>query len=141
MELVELDAFELEAAEAHFDTLDQVAGAAYVLGFCRALAGDAALGGDDEVCRVRVESFADQALGDFGAVGVGGVDEGDAELDGAAQDAAGFAGFVWLAPRAIAHKAHGSVAEAVDGEIAADEEGAAARRWKVHGVMTRCTRW
>src|SRR3954464_11048643 len=33
-ELVELDAVELEAAEAHFDTLDHVAGAAYVLGLC-----------------------------------------------------------------------------------------------------------
>jgi hypothetical protein len=32
MELIEVDALELEAAQAHLDTLDEVAGAAHVLG-------------------------------------------------------------------------------------------------------------
>ena len=119
VELVEVDALELEAAQAHFDTLDQVAGAAHVFGFGGALAGDAALGGDDEARRIGVQRFADEALGDFGAVGVGGVDEGDAEIDGAAENAAGFVWGLRLSPGTVADKAHGSVAEAVDREVAA----------------------
>ena len=64
------------------------------------------------------ERFADEPLGDFGAVGVGGVDERDAKLDGAAQDAAAFFCVGRLAPRAVAHQAHGSVAEPVHGQVA-----------------------
>ncbi len=72
-----------------------------------------------------MESLADEAFGDLGAVGVGGVYEGDAEVDGAAEDAAGFVWIVWFAPGAVADKAHGSVTETVDGENAADLEGTA----------------
>ena len=49
MELVEVDAIETEAAEAHLDTLMKVGCAAAGCGFGWALAGDASLGGDDEV--------------------------------------------------------------------------------------------
>ena len=48
MQLIEVDAVEFEAAQAHFDTLDQVACAPHVLGLGGTLAGDAALGGDDQ---------------------------------------------------------------------------------------------
>jgi hypothetical protein len=51
VQLVEVDAFELEAAQAHLDTLNQIAGAAHVLGFRRTLPRDAALGGDDQARR------------------------------------------------------------------------------------------
>jgi hypothetical protein len=64
--------------------LNEIAGAAYVLGLGGALAGDATLGGDNEVGWLGVQSLADEALCDLGTVGVGGVDEGNAELDGAA---------------------------------------------------------
>ena len=53
----------------------------------RALPGQPGLGRDDDVVGVGVQRLADQLLGDVRAVGVGGVDEGDAELDGAAQHA------------------------------------------------------
>ena len=118
----------LEPAQAHLDTLNEIAGAAHVLGFGRALAGDAALGGDDHAGRIGRQRLADQPLGNLGAVGVGGVDQGDAQLDGAAQHAAGLGGIGRLAPRAFAHQAHGSVAQAVNGQIAADEKGAAGSR-------------
>ena len=75
--------------------------------------------------RVRRERFADEALGDLWAIGVGGVNECDAELDSAAQYAACF-GFVGgLAPCAFADQTHGAIAEPMDGQIAADEECAA----------------
>ena len=125
MELVEVDAVKPQPAQAHLDALDQVAGAAHVLGFGRSLAGDTALGGDDQARRVGVKRLGDQALGNLRAVGVGGVDQRDAQFDGAAEDAAGFGGVGWLAPGAFAHQAHGSVAETMDGKVAADEEGAA----------------
>ena len=69
-----------------------------------------------------MEGFRNEALGDFGAVGVGGVDESDAESDGAAEDAAGFVRIAGLAPSAIAYKAHGAVTKAVYRQIAADEK-------------------
>ncbi len=125
VELVELDALEFEAAQAHFDTLDQVAGAANVFGFGWSLASDAALGGDDELCRVRVQRLADEAFRSFGAVGVGGVDKVDAEVNGASQDAAGFIEVIRLSPGSLADKSHRSVAKAVDGEVAANLKGAA----------------
>ncbi len=124
MQLIEVDAFELEPAEAHFDTLNQISGAANILGFGRALARDAAFGGDNEIGRVRIEGFADEALCDLGAVCVGGVDQVDAEIDGAAQDAAGFLRFVRLTPGALAHKAHRSVTESMYREIATNLESA-----------------
>ena len=71
-----------------------------------------------------MQSFADEAFGDLGAVGVGSVDKVDTEFDGATEDMAALVGIAGLAPGAVADKAHGSVAEAVDWEVVADLEGA-----------------
>jgi hypothetical protein len=125
MQLVEVDALKLEAAQTHFDALNQIAGTANVFGFGRALAGDAALGCDDKAGRVGVQGPANEALGDLWAVSVGGIDESDSKLDGAAENAAGFIGILRLSPRPFADETHRSVTESVDGEIAADFEGAA----------------
>ena len=46
-----------------------------------ALPGQAGLGRDHQVVGVRMERLLDQLLGDLRAVGVGGVEEVDAELD------------------------------------------------------------
>ena len=59
---------------------------------------------------------------DFAKFCISAVDEGYAKIDGAAQHAPGFIGVRRFAPCAIADQAHGAVAEAVDGEIAADEK-------------------
>jgi hypothetical protein len=72
-----------------------------------------------------VERFSDEALGDFRAVCVGRIDQGDAEFDGTTQNAARFIGVVWLSPRSFADKTHGSITEAVDGKVAANLESAA----------------
>ena len=125
MQLVEVDAVEFEPAKAHLHALDQVAGAAHDLGFGRSLAGDSAFGGDNQAGGVGVKRLGDQALGNLRAVGVGGVDEVHAQLDGAAEDAVGFGGVGGLAPGAISHQAHGAVAETVNRQVAADKESAA----------------
>ena len=68
----------LEPAEAHFDLLGEVLGAAYGQPTIRTLAGEAGLSGDDGAFGVGREGFADEGFGDGGAVAVGGVDEVDA---------------------------------------------------------------
>ncbi len=123
MELVEVDALEAEAAEAHFKLLLEVVGAAAGLGFGGALAGEAAFGGDDDAGGVGVQGFGEEIFGDHGAVGVGGVEEIDPELDGAAEDVAGVFAVGRLAPGAFADEAHGAVAHAVYREVAAEVEG------------------
>ena len=85
MELVDVDAVEAETLEAAFDGLLDVRGAGVVLPDAGAVARPADLGGDDEIVGIGLERLGDQLFGDVGAVGVGGVDEVDAELDGAAQ--------------------------------------------------------
>ena len=141
MQLVEVDAVEFEPAQAHFDTLDEVAGAPHVLGLCRSLAGNTALGGDDHARRIRVQRLGNKALGNLRAISVGSVDQRDAQLHGPAEDATSFGRIGWLAPRAFAHQAHGSVAETVDGQVAANEECAACGCVLYSHVRLDATAW
>src|SRR4051812_43737027 len=62
-------------------SLDKPAGWDAVL-----LEGEPELGGDDDVVAVRLEGFAHDVLVGKGSVDLGGVEERDAELDGAADD-------------------------------------------------------
>ena len=73
---------------------------------------------------IRMQRLADQRVGDERAVGVGGVDQVDAELDCPAQHADGGVVVGRLAPDARAGQLHGSEAETVDRQIAAELEGA-----------------
>ena len=81
------------------------------------------LGCDDEAGGIRVEGFGDQFFRDIGAVGVGSVNEVDAEFDGAAQRGECACAICRRAPDALAGDAHGAVAHAVDGQIAAEGDG------------------
>src|SRR5215207_6531943 len=74
VELVEVYALHLESAQAALARLAQVLGAT-VGNPSTTRACEASLRGDDQVIRVGVERFGDQALGDLRTVGVGGVDE------------------------------------------------------------------
>src|SRR5271156_6565765 len=79
-------------------------------------------GCDNQSFRVRVQSFGNQALADLRAVGVGGIDEVDAQFDGSPQNANYFIVVLRLAPDAGAGDPHGAEAEAMDGKIAANAE-------------------
>jgi hypothetical protein len=118
VELVNGDAVEAEAFEAAFNGFAEVVGAGVVdpLGGANAL--PSALGGDDEVGGVRVERFGEEFFRDVGAVGVGGVDEVDAEFDGTAEGCDTGVAIGGRSPNAFAGDAHGSVPETVDGEFA-----------------------
>ncbi len=110
-------------AQAHLELLLQVIGTAAGNGLGRTLAGKAALGGDHQVCRIRIERLGDEFFGDHRTVSVGGVEQGDAQFDGAAQHIAGIFAVGWLTPGAFADEAHGAVAKAADFEVSPDAKG------------------
>jgi len=118
VELVDGDAVEAEALEAAFDGFAEVIRACVVdpLGGSDAL--PSTLGGDDEIGGVGVKSFGDELFRDVGAVGVGGIDEVDAELDCPAKGGDSGVSVRRRSPDAFAGDAHGSVAETVHGEFA-----------------------
>lgn len=126
MELPEIDALELQAREALLDALTQVLRATIRLPLVGAGAREPALGRDDDMgILVRCKYFGDEPLAHLGAVAVGGVDEIDAELGDAFQDALRLGRVCGLTPDAGAGDAHRPEAESVDGKIAADGEGSA----------------
>ncbi len=87
--MVEIDAIETEATEAAFAGFAEMLGATVFGPAIGAGAIEAALGGDDEAVGIGMKGFGDELFGDVRAVGVGGVDEIDAEFDGAAENANG----------------------------------------------------
>jgi hypothetical protein len=101
MELVEVDAFEAQAAEAHLDALMKVGCAAAWSCFGWTLARDASLGGDDEVGWVGMEGLGDDVFGDEWAVRVGSVDEVDFQRDGSAEYVAHLLAVGGLSPSAF----------------------------------------
>jgi hypothetical protein len=84
VELIEVDALELEAPQAALALLAQVLGPAVGVPHVRAGPDQAALGGDRKVVGVGMQRLGDQVLAHLGAVGVGGVDQVDPEVDGPA---------------------------------------------------------
>jgi hypothetical protein len=73
-----------------------------------------------------MKGLGDQLFADIGSVAVGGVDEVDAQLGEAAQDAQGFVAIGRGTPDTFAGDAHGAKAEPVDLNVAANGEGAGA---------------
>jgi hypothetical protein len=86
----------------------------------RAGSHKASLGADDQVLRIGVQRLADELFTDVRAVGVGRVDEVDAEFDRSPQYREGLVAVLRFAPNAGAGDLHSAVAEAVHREIAAE---------------------
>jgi hypothetical protein len=89
----------------------------------RAAADEAALGGDHEVVRVRVQGLADELLVGVRAVDVGGVDVRDAHGHGLAQERNTLVVIGVLAPDLRSGQLHRPVADARDGQVAPDRHG------------------
>jgi hypothetical protein len=85
MELPEVDALEAQPAQAAFELFAQALRPAARLPSLRSRPIEAALGGDHEAGRVRMQRRRDQLFADVRAVRLGGVDEVDAELHRAAE--------------------------------------------------------
>lgn len=116
VELVDGDAIEAEALEAALDGLAEVSGAGIVDPLSRADTLPSTLGSDDEVRGIGMEGFRDELFGDVGAVGVGSVNEVDAERDGMTESGEGGVAVVGRSPDAFAGYAHGSIAETMNRE-------------------------
>jgi hypothetical protein len=125
VQLVEVDPLQAEVTQTQLDLLAQVFGAPDGQPGAGALPGQAALGGDDQVVGVRVQRLPDELLDGERTVGVGGVDEIDAQLDRPAQHAHRLVAVSGLAPDAGAGQAHGAEAEAADRQVAAEAEATA----------------
>src|SRR6516164_1624294 len=67
-----------------------------------------AFGRDDQAFRIRVERFGNEPLVDLRTVGVGGTDEGDAELDSTHQHALSTRTIKRFTPYTRAAQAHGA---------------------------------
>ena len=124
VELIEVNGISLQPPQAHLDALAQILGPTDRQPLVRPLPRQTALGGDDHAVRIGRQSFADDVFGDFRAIGVRRVNEVDADLDGALQDAPRFCRVFRVAPDALAGDPHGAEAHAVDGQIAAECERA-----------------
>ena len=118
VELIEVDALQLQAAQTSLTRLAQVLGPAVGVPLVGPGPHEPTLGGDHQVVGVRVEGLGDQVLAHLGAVGVRRVDEVDAELDGSAQHGDRLVVGRRRAPNARAGKAHGAEAEAADTAVA-----------------------
>src|SRR5205807_180066 len=118
------DLLDPQALEAPLTGRLQVIGPAVGRPAPRPGTDEAALGGDDQVLRVRLERLGDQRLAHLGPVGIGGVDEVDLELHGPAEHGLGLLALGWVPPDPGPGEAHGAEAEAVDGEVGADADGA-----------------
>lgn len=123
VKLPERKSLKAEKTKAQLDLLNEVRRSAYRLPCIGTLTGEAALRGNDSSLLVGSEGFADEALADRRAVGIGGVNEIDAEFDGAAQDFVGVFRAFEFAPDTIANNAHGAESKTVDIEVAAQLEG------------------
>src|SRR5262249_33514325 len=83
-----------------------------------------AFGRDDQAFRIRVERFGNEPLVDLRTVGVGGIDEGDAELDSTHQHALSTRTIKRFTPYTRAAQAHGAEPEAIHGRVATEGEAA-----------------
>jgi len=138
VQLVKVDALQLEPTQAHLHALDQVARATHIFRFSRPLPRDSAFGRDHQAVRIRVERLGDQPFGNLRPVSVGSIDQVDAQFDGVAQNAARFARILRFAPGSIADKAHRSIPEPVHGQVAVNLESAAHRGGRQFGSHRTC---
>ena len=115
VQLQEVEGVDLELAQAQFRLLAQVFGPADRNPDVGSGAGEPHLRGDPDAVPVGVQASANDFLADVGAVRVGGVNEVDAKLHGAAHHGDRGGAVCRLAPDAVADDPHGAEAQPVDG--------------------------
>jgi len=122
VELIQIDLVGPEAIEAAEDRVAEIARLATPRPRAVAVVAPEATLGCDERVVVGCERLADQAFGDRRAVGVGGVDEVDAEVGRALEDLPGFLLVVGWADDPLAGEPHCAEPQSMDRILAADVE-------------------
>ena len=132
VQLVQLDTLEPEAAQAALTGRAQVLRPAVRRPLVRPGSLEACLGGDHQLGRIGVEGLRDEALAHRWAVGVGSIDQIEAQLQRASQHGDRLVVVARLAPDSLPGEPHGAEAQPVDAALAAQGEAAAACDRKIH---------
>ena len=127
VQLVEIDSLQLQASQAPFASGAKMLGPTVPLPSFAPRSGQAPLGRDDDPLGIRIESVRNQLLADIRAIGVGGVDQRDAQLDDALEHAPRLPRLKRLTPDARPAKPHRAKSEATDRHVIAEDDGAAVR--------------
>src|SRR2546425_9223350 len=77
-------------------------------------------GSNDKIFRIGVEGFCNEQLTDLWSIGVSSVDQVDTQFEGAAQDCDALLLVGRWSPDAWAGEAHGTEAQTIHGQIAAN---------------------
>src|SRR5215813_1466887 len=88
----------------------------------RAAAIESTLCSDHQIGRVRIKSFGNDLFTDVWAVRIGGVDEIDSEINGAAKNPYSFPAIGRLAPNPFPGDSHRTESEAVYAKVIADKQ-------------------
>src|SRR5439155_18832071 len=110
----------------------------------RPLARQPALGGDNQLGWIGVQRFRDQVLGNMRTIGIGCIDEVDAEVNRRAQYGPRLLQVYRISPDPWTREAHGTEAETMNRQVASQKERFRRRRpnprCPIHGTPIRLTR-
>src|SRR5262249_2050867 len=123
VQLPQPDLLDAELLAASLRLGPEMVGTAIHLPGAGARAREPGFGGNEKAV-IRIERLADQLLGDIGAIGIGGVDEIDAEFGHALKRSERFGAILRRTPHARSGDAHRAEAEAMHLDVAANREGA-----------------
>src|SRR6478735_2487984 len=118
MQLVQVNALDFQATQAHLNALAQIFRTSHRRPLVWPLASETTLGSDDQAFGIWVKRFSNQVLTDFRAIGISGINEVDVQIQQALEHSLALCPIFGLAPYSLAGNAHGAVAQAIDGEIA-----------------------
>src|SRR6267378_631984 len=122
MQLIEIDALDLEALETFVDALFEIFRSSVWHPLVRAGAGVAAFRRDDEPLGVRIKRLCDQQFISFGSVRIRRVDQVCAEFDGASQNFERILAVGRPTPYPLTCQPHCAKSKSVDWQIATDAE-------------------
>src|SRR5258708_10431096 len=122
VQLIKINALDLQAAQAHLNALAQLLPPSNRLPQVRALARQAALGGNDQAFGIRMERLGNQVFADLGTIGVRRIDEVHVQIEQALQNAFAFRRIFGAAPNTFAGKLHGAKAQTVDGKLSSNRK-------------------
>src|ERR1700688_2244157 len=122
MQLIKIDALQPQSAQAAFARGSQV----FWLSVFNPLVGTrphkAALRGDHQSSRVRVQRLSDDFFANVWTVGVRGVDKTDSQFDGAPQHPDGLRPICGPAPNSFSGDSHRAESQARNAKIVSDQE-------------------
>jgi hypothetical protein len=124
MQLRDIDTLQLQPSQACLAGGAQMLRSAVLFPGLTPRSPEPAFGRDDQAFRIRVERFGNEPLVDLRTVGVGGIDEGDAEPDSTHQHALSTRTIERFTPYTRAAQAHGAEPEAIHGRVATEGEAA-----------------